>query len=297
MTRRLAGVALVLMACASSARAAGWTSSDGSVAVGRATRVAAGETMQHDLLEIGDDVVIDGDLVGDLVAVRGDVVVRGSVHGDVVVLGGALRIEQHGTVDGDAATFLGRLDAEGRVTGQTRASMDVGGTGRATYLGTLLRPEIVALRLGLLALWTLLALAAAFAAPAALVRASAALRGRFGGLTLIGLLFHASVLLLAVVFVALVVVFVGIPLLALLAIGLTLFRAAALGAVFHHVGERLLERRGAGRAASGYASVLLGALVVGALSLVPFLGELAWIVANCAGAGALLATWKRRRGG
>ena len=70
--------------------------------------------------------------------------------------------------------------------------------------------------------------------------------------------------------------------------------AIALASVFHAVGERISERL-AGGAISGYVELLAGALILGVLHFVPLLGELLWLFALLAGAGAVLTTRLGRR--
>lgn len=164
----------------------------------------------------------------------------------------------------------------------------------ATYLDISLAPRVLALKLLLIAFCTLLALAAAFAVPRALVRASAGLAGRLGTMLALGALFHVSVLLTGILFTALIRVLVGLPLLVLLLVVVTLFESLALGAAFHFLGERILWRRQAD-GTSGYAGILLGALAMGAIAFVPLAGEIAWCLVSCAGSGAVLATWRNSR--
>jgi hypothetical protein len=164
----------------------------------------------------------------------------------------------------------------------------------SSYLDVSLKPQVLALKLLLIALWTLLALAASFAVPRALVRASGGLSGRLGKMLVLGILFHVSMLLTAILFTALIRLIVGLPLLVLFLVVVTLFESLALGAAFHLLGERILSRRQAD-GTSGYAKILLGALVMGAIALVPLAGEIAWCAASCAGTGAVLATWRSGR--
>jgi hypothetical protein len=69
-----------------------------------------------------------------------------------------------------------------------------------------------------------------------------------------------------------------------------------MGASLHAVGERLTEHSNSDMTAtrvSSYAKILVGALVLGAGSLVPVLGELVWCAAALAGSGSILATRAR----
>jgi hypothetical protein len=261
------------------------------VAWGGVLRVPAGETSDGDLLAVGGDVLVDGSADGDAVAVFGDVIVRGRVTGDALSLFGRVRVEGAGAeVGGNAFALLGRaVTADGGVVrGQVRSVL-AGTEGRVGYFDVTWSRTGLALRLGFMLFWILAALAAAFAAPATIVKSAAHARRHAVRLGLIGLLAHVSLTLTLVVFVSLVAIFVGIPLLFLLIFGWMVLEAAALATSCHALGERLAERASA-RAATGYAKLLLGALVIGAVSFVPVLGEITVLVASLVGLGAVLAT-------
>jgi cytoskeletal protein CcmA (bactofilin family) len=75
--------------------------------------VAAGETVQGDLVASGGTVRIDGRVDGDLVASGGQVTVAGTVTGDVLVGAGSATIS--GEVGGDLRAGTGQARIEGRV--------------------------------------------------------------------------------------------------------------------------------------------------------------------------------------
>jgi cytoskeletal protein CcmA (bactofilin family) len=109
-------IAVVVLAAAlalSPAAAAQGSELAGKVRSGRTVTVAAGETVQGDLLASGGTVRIDGRVDGDLVASGGQVVVAGTVTGDLLAAAGATTIS--GQVDGDARVASGRARIEGRV--------------------------------------------------------------------------------------------------------------------------------------------------------------------------------------
>ena len=63
------------------------------------SEVAAGETVENDIVLIGDTITLDGTVVGDVLAVGSTVQVNGSVEGSLIVVGGSLTIngEEAGT--------------------------------------------------------------------------------------------------------------------------------------------------------------------------------------------------------
>ena len=255
------------------------------------------QVVAHDILAIGEDVQVYGIVQGDVRAIRGNVYVFGRVEGSVTTVLGRITVRGDSShVRGDATVIGGNvwLQEGGSVFGQTRVSAPTKELQDPSYLFVTTRSEALILRLALVACWTLMALAAAFGAPTSLVRASTMLRRKPFAMLLVGALFHLSVLLAAILSTALISLFVGLPLLALLVVGVTILHALALGATFHAVGEWLAERASKSRP-SGYAKILLGALMIGSLSLVPLLGEAAWAVTVFAGCGAILATRGRRR--
>jgi hypothetical protein len=72
-------------------------------------------------------------------------------------------------------------------------------------------------------------------------------------------------------------------------------------AVFHAVGAIMAGPRTHAEALSGgwlrgdLALTMIGAVTLGALRLVPMVGNVAWIVASVVGLGVALATWFGRR--
>ena len=287
-------IAVSMGAAAASPEDGGWSSHGGDLSVGRAVSVAAGSEREADLMVVGANAVIDGSVKGDVVALRGDVQVTGHVEGDVLALMGRVALEPGATVSGDAFAVGGPVDVApgASVGGDTRAMLVPGPGHGSAYLRIAFSPPGLVLRMLSVLFWTIAALVASFVAPSAVVRAALHVRSRLARSMLVGLLLQASLVLTLVLFVALVVIVVGIPLLALLVLAWILLGALGFAAAFHALGARLSERSGA-RAMSGYAHVLLGALVVGASHFVPYLGELTWALAFTAGIGAALTTWRR----
>jgi cytoskeletal protein CcmA (bactofilin family) len=108
------GIVLVAVALASlSATSAQQTELGGKVRAGREVTVAAGETVQGDLIASAGTVRIDGRVDGDLVASGGQVIVAGTVTGDALVGAGSTTIS--GQVGGDLRAGTGQARIEGRV--------------------------------------------------------------------------------------------------------------------------------------------------------------------------------------
>jgi cytoskeletal protein CcmA (bactofilin family) len=106
-------VVLAVALALSPAAAAQRSELGGKVRSGRSVTVAAGETVQGDLVASGGTVRIDGRVDGDLVASGGQVIVAGTVTGDLLAAAGTTTIS--GQVDGDARIASGQVRIEGRV--------------------------------------------------------------------------------------------------------------------------------------------------------------------------------------
>ena len=66
--------------------------------------VAAGETINNDLIVFGRGVRIDGTVKGDVIAFTQDLTVNGHVTGDLIVFGQSARVD--GQVDGNVRALL-----------------------------------------------------------------------------------------------------------------------------------------------------------------------------------------------
>ena len=102
-----------VLAFLSPAAAAQQTELGGKVRSGREVTVAAGETVQGDLIASAGTVRIDGRVDGDLVASGGQVTVAGTVTGDVLAGAGSTTIS--GQVGGDLRAGTGQARIDGRV--------------------------------------------------------------------------------------------------------------------------------------------------------------------------------------
>lgn len=230
--------------------------------IGEDVVVNAGEVLNGDAVAIMGDVIVDGRISGDAVAVMGDVIVSGTVEGDATAVGGRVIVEENGRV-------LGKISQVGIASG----------------IGEVLRnpwkyefywnPKILGPRstvfnfLRLLCILALGALTIALFPNNVKTAANTVDRDAFGKLIKgLGLM-----LLIPVVVLLLVLTLIGIPLIP------AVFLLAAIAGFFGYVaisvfmGRRLNEHV---RIASNlFTEYLLGALVLGLVQLMPFLG---WIV-------------------
>ncbi len=288
--------------------------------------VPSGETREEVSTAVGDvvvngrveddvqtgrgDILVNGSVGGDVKSAVGNVEVRNSVGGDVKSAAGDVRVDS--TVEGDidvgtGDVFLGpnahiNGDVEcgnggifpapgARVEGNTRAGMASGldrpdgdfdhGPGILGFLGWLLLTLIFAACTVLISVL----------APGTLSSVTRNLERSPGRSLLFGVV---SVPVAVVLGVVLFISFVGWFLLVLLApLYLAfLFFGALVAAYF--VGRKVLLATGRHRGGNALAAVV-GAFVVSATSLIPFVGELIVFTFALLGAGATIVALMNRR--
>jgi hypothetical protein len=258
----------------------------------------------------GDHVVADGEVIdGDMVVVGGDLTVHGEIRGNAVVTGGDLLMEEGGRVMGDAVVTDGELlNHGGRILGEMRT---LGGNEEHVLVMPSAPhapppPQAVRVRHpswfddigeGIAGVMSTLAFALVLAGIAAalvfyglpyLRKVSDTVRLHTGRSAAVGL---ASLILIVpagvLLFVALTVSIVGIPLLLL---AVPLYPVAALAAlvlgglaVAHAIGEYTAEQRGGFdfryRNAYAYAFFGIGLLLAPMLAghLIGMVGFLDWL--------------------
>jgi hypothetical protein len=256
------------------------------VRFGDAVTVQTNERVEGDVVVFGDSADIDGEVTGD-VTVFGDRLRLGPnavVRGDVNAIGGNLDRE-------DGAQVEGEVNEVGRGRGRIRGDVNFPGMFFDSMWSRLWGFGATILRLTVLVLVGLIIVAFGRNAVERIGGRIAATPVRSG---LIGL--AAEVLFLPVTVLTVVVLaisIVGIPLLVLVPFAILLVMLVGLVgfiALAHHVGGRLSARFG-WSAPSPYASVAIGVLAVGTLTLIGRLAGLAggfFLGAPLTGLGYLL---------
>ena len=250
------------------------------VGVARAVRVPAG-TEVEDAVGVGDAVHVDGVVRGDAVSVGSDVVVGpgGHVRGDAVAIGGQVVVAAGGRIDGDRVA-LG-LSAPPLPAGPDRHA--AGSLVLGSPLETLrwLQQRMV---------W-MLAIGGASAVtiglfPNRVAQVARDVEARPVRSGLVGAFASVGLLLFAALFVAMTVG-VGSPV--SLAIVAMLFAAWLLGfvAFCQAVGDKLPI---ASKPQARWLSLLVGVMVLGFASLLPWVGWLALAGISAIGVGASLST-------
>ncbi len=246
-------------------------------------RVGA-EQEVRDVITMGGDATIDGRTYGDVVTMGGDADVSGVVVGDVVTMGGDIHVRENGVVHG-------RLDSlGGQVQVDTPGSASVGPMPMA--IGAPTPPHRAnadeeggvvwaVLRYSLLFLGAILFLGLA---PERFGRVQRAIVDRPVRTLATGTL---GMLIGGVIFLALCVSLIGIPLAIVIAMVTPVAFAAALSSVVPVVGAMLPTRKLEGRPVARLAA---GALVLFVVTRIPVVGSLALGLALLAGLGALALT-------
>ncbi len=266
-----------------------------------ALRVAEGSVARSEVVALGRDLVVAGEVRSDAAVIDGDAEVRGAVDGDLIVLGGNVRLYDGATIGGDVFALGGSIDTEGTATigGRSAAYPSIG----AAWLTLLEGPSlgvsalsriVLAAKLALLTAWlALTVLLMAVSGRAVLATSEGvfrdALRNFVTGLTCLVALFLGALLV-----VQLLPGVAGAPLVALIVLAATVLKLWGLVAVFHAVG-RVLGAVALSRQLQPLNAATLGLLALGAAKLVPWVGTVVWWTATLIGIGVALTTKFGRR--
>ena len=266
---------------------------------------------EKQLLSLGRDLEVTGVHDGDVQLLGAQLTIDGEVRGDVVVLAGDLRLTSRARVDGDVILLGGLYNADEKavVSGELYLPGQLPSLGRLTnekssLLGSMQHPFsllAIALKVSLLFAWFVAALVVALTMGREIRSSSLELRGSPYHTLALGLVAFTSFVITAVVFSYLIPYFVGLFLLAVLAVFAMITKIYGLVVVFHTIGWRVVgprrpEQVGARKYLRGdLAMVMLGLFILGAIRLIPFVGTIVWIVASLFGIGTALATKFGRR--
>jgi hypothetical protein len=265
-----------------------------------ALRVEEG-SVSHQLVAVGRDIVIQGEVLSDVAALEGSVDVAGRVTGDLVVLRGDVRLAATARVGGDIFVVGGKIRAaRGAQTGGRMVSYP---NASSAWLTLLEGPSIglgfasrlvLGAKLALLASWAaLLLLFFAASGRQVLETASGVRREPFRSF-FVGLTGIVSLVLTGLFFSAFARGLMGVPLLVLVVLLAMVLKLWGMVAVFYALGDwmcrHLLKRR-----FRPLNAATVGLLVLGAVKFLPWVGVLAWTAATLIGIGAALSTKFGRR--
>lgn len=248
-------------------------------------RVAPGQEVR-DVITMGGDARVEGRTYGSVVTMGGDADVSGVVVGDVVTMGGDIRVRDTGVVHGRLDSLGGEVQIDAPERGIVSSAQPLAIGARPGDLGHAIAEEDgglvwAVLRYSLLFLAAILFLGLA---PERFGRVQRAIVERPVRTLATGTL---GIVTGGVIFVALVVSLIGIPIALVLAIVAPVAAAAALASVVPVIGAMLPTQRLEGRPVARLAA---GAAVLFVVTRIPLVGSLAIALALLAGLGALVLT-------
>jgi len=241
------------------------------------------------------DVVVSQAIPGRVVAILGDVRIAARVSGDVVVWGGNVSFAPGGSVAGDLLVFGGRIEApagtglpvEGRVsTPGSLLAIYLSEMRRAPWEGAGTGPTVLGgLHLVALSIWLAVALALLYFFASPLSRAAMWAEDDWTGSLAAGALGVLTLFLAAGAALSLLPSAVAIPIALASAAVAVVAKVFGMAALFLLLGQKLLKSVAPARRPAALAA---GFVVLGGISLVPFLGALVWSAASIVAVGVAL---------
>lgn len=256
------------------------------------------ERLGSDTYVFGRDATIDKPISGSLQIYNGNVTVANTIAGDLLVAGGSVTFTGKGRVDGNLIYAASRISggdaADGtRVRGHIYPLLSLEGAA-----ASMTKNAVVA---SLLVLWLIVAVVVTLMSGREVRLSSVEVRTSALHCFVLGLVALTSFVLTAIAFSYLVPYVIGIPLLAALGVFGILTKVYGMIAVFHAIGTIVAGSRSRQQLASrkwlrgDLAMVVIGALILGAIRLIPVVGTIAWALASVFGVGVALATRFGRR--
>lgn len=265
-----------------------------------ALRLESGSTTQQ-LVGVGRDVIVAGEVLTDVAALDGSVDISGRVTGDLVVLRGNVRLAPTARVGGDVFVVGGSVRAaHGAQVGGRMVSYP---TASHAWLTLLEGPSIglgfasrlvLGAKLALVAAWAALLLLFFAASGRQVLETADGVRREPFRSFFVGLTGVVSLVLTGLFFSAFARGVIGVPLLALVVLLALVLKLWGMVAVFHALGD-WLSRRVLRRRFRPLNAATLGLLVLGAVKFLPWFGVMAWTMATLIGIGAALTTKFGRR--
>lgn len=260
---------------------------------------------------LGESLVLDEPVEGNVQLMGGNVLIESRIDGDVTAFGADVTIGTEGEVRGDVFALGGNVTGSlGNVSGtifapkSVAAALEGAAAGSRTIVAATSQPfslVTIALKLSLLLIWFFAAVAIVVIDGKGVRVSSLEVRASAFHSILLGLVAFTSFVLSAVVFSYLVPYGIGILLLVALGIFAVVTKVYGMIAIFHAVGtwiarpgsrEELQQR---GWLKGDLAMVVLGLLVLGALRMIPVVGNVIWMIASLVGVGVALSTRFGRR--
>jgi hypothetical protein len=250
--------------------------------------------VSHDRYFVNEQTTLTEPVAGNVQVYGGALVIASVIEGDLLVVGGKVRFEGSGRVNGDVIFAGSKVDAaEDRVGGRVYPLASLEGAA-----ASMTKNAIVA---SLLLVWLLAAVLLTLMSGREIRLSSVEVRTSALHCFVVGLVSLTSFVLTAIAFSYLVPYVIGIPLIAALAIFAIFTKVYGMITVFHAVGTLIAGSRNREQLArrkwfrGDLAMVVVGVLLLGAIRLIPIVGAIVWALASVFGVGVALATKFGRR--
>lgn len=271
--------------------------------------VVAKDEVQDSVISFGGDVLIEGKVKEDVVVLGGTITVSGEVRNSVVGIGTAITLKSSAMVKGDLVSIGGVLNKEPGcvVEGDTiyfKSSEIFSKFLREGFKGIFslsLIPLILIIKLISLFIWFIIAIVVAALFPKQISFASAQIRKSFWPIFWTGLLSLTIFVGLIIISALFSIILIGIPfLLGLIMLGIVI-KIFGRVILFYFFGESLARAFGRQKI-SPLLAVVLGLVLVGIVSFIPFIGFLFSFCLSIIGWGVVIRTkfgtsenWFRRK--
>jgi len=271
--------------------------------------VVAKDEVQDNVISFGGDVLIEGKVKEDVVVLGGTITVSGEVRNSVVGIGTAITLKSSAMVKGDLVSIGGVLNKEPGcvVEGDTvyfKSSEIFSKFLREGFKGIFslsLIPLILIIKLISLFIWFIIAILVAALFPKQISFASAQIRKSFWPIFWTGLLSLTIFVGLIIISALFSIILIGIPfLLGLIMLGIVI-KIFGRVILFYFFGESLSRAFGRQKT-SPLLAVVLGLVLVGIVSFIPFIGFLFSFCLSIIGWGVVIRTkfgtsenWLRRK--
>jgi hypothetical protein len=241
------------------------------------------------------NIEVEKPVAGRVVAVLSDVRISSRVSGDVVVWGGSVTFSPSGYVEGNLSVFGGDVHApEGRPL-PVKGMVSTPGTLLRLYLDEMHRAPWEeshallsrGLRLVALSAWLAVSLALLFCFASPFARAAASAETHWSGTLLAGALGVLSLLLATVAALALLPPALSVPIAILFGSLAVAAKVFGMGALFLLLGQKLVKSVAPAKRPAALAA---GLALLGAVSLLPFVGSLVWSAASVVAVGIAFLT-------
>ncbi len=250
--------------------------------------VGRDKTAKDSLFAYKQVVNVDGTVARNLTAVASEIHVRGRILGSISALGGTITLHDGAEVQGDILCLAGRIERQSgaQVVGRTTLLFSPHQEAAPPFFDSLWAK--VSFSFGLSLVLFLLVALCFYCFPNQVNEAAFQLSQDLIRALIFGVLTWFALLVLYILSFALMVVAIGYPLFLLNLTATVLIGAFSLTVVFYQLGQ-WVEQATKGRITLG-VGIVASVLAASALSYVPVLGPLAFVLVALFGAGIVIET-------